>query len=189
MKNSITALLFVFISTMAVAAQDFDESKPRTIGGETQREKQEKQTTCSEFAFGAGCMGFSLGPAFGTVNSTFVAGPVGALSYFLIDRLALQVGGAALFSSSVNNYYVGPAIAYYFGPFSGYLIKVAYGADRHFFRGSVEAEGWSYGPSAGVMTNLVGRIYWGIAISYVTFAIDSYRQSEWQWSPVIFIPF
>ncbi len=177
--------LMSLVSVAAVTAQDFDENKPLTIGAE----HAEKKRTCTDFAFGAGCVGFSLGPAFGSVNSTLVWGGYGVFSYFLIDRLALQAGGGALFSSAVNNYYVGPALAYYIGPFSGYLFKVSYGADRHFFRGNLQADGWSHGPSVGLMTNLIGRIYWGISISYVTFAIDNYSQSEWQWAPVVFIPF
>jgi hypothetical protein len=185
LKKLLIFSLMSFAAVASAAAQDFDENKPRTITTEV----AEKKPTCTDFAFGAGCMGFSLGPAFTSVNSSLLWGGYGIFSYFLIDRLALQAGGGAMFSSAVNNYYLGPALTYYIGPFSGYLFKISYGADRHFFRGDLQADGWSYGPSIGLMTQLVGRIYWGISISYVTFAIDDYRQSDWQWSPVVFIPF
>lgn len=175
----------MFVLVAGVSAQDFDENKPRTV----RAEREDSRPDCNRFAFGAGCMGFSLGPSLGTVNGNFAGGAYGILSYFVFDRLALEGRGGAVFSSGQNVYHVGPALTYYIGPFSGYLFNVSYGVSRDFFRGTINTEGWSYGPWAGIMTNLIGRVYWGVAVGYTTYAIEGYRQSEWQWSPVVFIPF
>lgn len=185
MRKKIILLGTVLFCVANLAAQDFDENRPRTV----RAERADDRRSCNEFAFGAGCMGFSLGPSLGAINGNFAGGAYGILSYFIIDRLAAEARGGAVFSSSTNAYHVGPALTYYIGPFSGYLFNVSYSVSRDFFRGTISADGWSYGPWAGIMTNLIGRVYWGVAVGYTTYAIEGYRQSEWQWSPVVFIPF
>lgn len=175
-------IFFLLACTCAsITAQDYSPGAKRPPADE--------KPSCQEFPFGQGCLAASVGPAFGSINTTLVYGFFGGASYFVVDRLALGLGGSALFSSSVNNYAFGPMATYYIGPFSGYLFNVSVGASRQIFRGSVSGEGWSYGPSVGLMTNLAGRVYWGISVGYSTFVLDEYRKSDWSWSPIVFIPF
>lgn len=184
------AFMLLLLAAAPLTAQDYDDDTAVPAEVKPARPRREaRRPTCSEFAFGQGCMGFSLGPSIGTINSQVALGGYGILSYFVVDRLALEGRGGGVFSSNQNNYHVGPAMSYYVGPFSGYLFNLSYSISRDFFTGKISAEGWSYGPWAGIMTNLVGRIYWGVAVGYTTYQIEGFRESQWQWSPVVFVPF
>ncbi len=189
MLKPFAIIAFLFATTLVIA-QDFDSDEETSPQAQPARPRREaRRPTCGEFAFGQGCMAFSIGPSIGAINSQVAIGGYGILSYFMVDRLALEGRGGGVFSSDQNNYHVGPAMTYYVGPFSGYLFNVSYSISRDFFTGKIGAEGWSYGPWAGLMTNLVGRVYWGIAVGYTTYQIEGFRESQWQWSPVVFIPF
>jgi hypothetical protein len=171
----------------ALAAQDFDENRPRTIASE---QTAERKPNCSEFAFAAGCMGLGVGPVISTDSKGLVYGAGASFSYFVFDRLGAGLNGGAIFGSGYQDYSVGPALTYYIGPFGGYLLTPSLSASRHFVRGDVNYEGWAYGPSLGLMTNLFGRIYWGVSVGYFTYQAPGYKTtSEWSFSPVVFIPF
>lgn len=182
-------LVYSFISiasAASVAAEDFDESKPQTI----QTEQGEKKPGCSDFAFGAGCLGFSLGPVISSDSKGLVYGAGAGLTYFIIDRLGAGLNGGAIFGSGYQDYSVGPALTYYIGPFGGYLLTPSLSASKHFVRGDVNYEGWAYGPSLGLMTNLFGRVFWGISAGYYTYQVAGYKTtSDWSFAPVVFIPF
>lgn len=150
---------------------------------------EEKKSNCMVFAFGQGCTGFGLGPVISSDGKGVVYGGGANFTYFLIDRLGAGVGGGAIFGSGYQDYSVGPSLTYYIGPFGGYLLTPSLSATRHFLRGSINAEGWAYGPSIGLMANLVGRVYWGISVGYYTYQVSGYKSSDWSWSPVVFIPF
>lgn len=184
MKKGIllAGILFAASITLPASAQGF--------AGKVAAESEEaRKPSCQEFPFGQGCMALGVGLAFGSVDAKPIYGLGAGFSYFLIDRLAAELNGGALFSSSVNNYYIGPALTYYIGPFAGFLFNVSVGANRQFLTGEISGQGWSYGPSVGLMTNLVGRIYWGISVRYLTVDVAGYKSSDWSWSPVVFIPF
>lgn len=176
----------MFVLVAGVSAQDFDENKPRTV----RAEREDARPDCNRFAFGAGCMGFSLGPVISSDSKGLVYGAGAGFTYFLIDRLGAGVNGGAIFGSGYQDYSVGPSLTYYIGPFSGYLLTASLGASRHFVRGDFNYEGWAYGPSVGLMTNLFGRVFWGISVGYITYQVSGYKTtSDWSFSPVVFIPF
>lgn len=186
-----TLVLFtLFLATYPAIAQDSDGDEEIQANVRPQRSRREpRQPTCGEFAFGQGCVGFGLGPVISSDGKGIVYGAAAGLNYFVIDRLALGVNAGAIFASSYRDYSVGPGVTYFIGPFAGYLITPSYSATKHFLQGSISAEGWAYGPSIGVMTNLVGRIYWGISVGYYTYEVAGYKSSDWSWSPTVFIPF
>lgn len=144
---------------------------------------------CARFPFGQGCLGFGVGPVISTQNSDFVYGVSGGLSYFLIDRLAVALNGGAVFVKSDKDYSVGPALTYYIGPVAGYMITASVGARKHFLRGSVNVDGWSYGPSLGAMARFFGPAYLGLSVGYYTSVFNGQSVSEWSWSPAVFVPF
>ncbi|AFM14747.1 hypothetical protein [Turneriella parva] len=185
---------FAFVTLLLAAApliaQDFESEEEVQAQVKPARPRREaRRPTCGEFAFGQGCLGFGLGPVISSDGKGLVYGAAAGLNYFVIDRLSLGVNAGAIFAPSYRDYSVGPALTYFIGPFGGYLFTPSYSATKHFLRGSINAEGWAYGPSIGVMTNLVGRIYWGISVGYYTFQVEGYKSSDWSWSPTVFIPF
>jgi len=189
MLKPFALMAFLFAPTLVIA-QDFDgdeESLPQAQPARPRREA--RRPTCGEFAFGQGCVGFGLGPVISSDSKGIVYGAAAGLNYFVINRLSLGVNAGAIFASSYRDYSVGPALTYFVGPFGGYLLTPSYSATKHFIQGSINAEGWAYGPSIGLMTNLVGRIYWGISVGYYTFQVEGYKSSDWSWSPTVFIPF
>jgi len=147
------------------------------------------EKTCADNPFMSGCMAFGLGPVLGSDGKGVVYGGAAGFTYFLVDRLGAGVGAGAIFGSGYQDYSVGPSLTYYIGPFAGYLLTPGVSARRHFLRGSITAEGWAYGPSIGLMANLIGRVYWGISVGYFTYEVAGYKSSDWSWSPVVFIPF
>lgn len=175
---------FLFASLPLLAVEQVN---PRSEA-ELPAEKTET-SDCARFPFGRGCLGFGVGPVISTQNSDFVYGVSAGLSYFVIDRLALGLNGGAVFVKSDKDYSVGPALTYYIGPIAGYMITASVGARKHFLRGSVSAEGWSYGPALGAMTRFFGPAYLGISIGYYTSVFNGYTHSEWSWSPAVFVPF
>jgi hypothetical protein len=148
-----------------------------------------KAPDCNRFPFGKGCLAFGFGPLISSDGKDLIYGAGATLSYFLLDRLALAANGGAVFGNGFQDYSIGPALAYYIGPFGGYLITPSFGATRHFLRGNISHEGWAYGPSVGLMTRFFGRAYWGISVGYITYEVAGYKSSDWSWSPVVFIPF
>lgn len=122
-------------------------------------------------------MGFGLGPVISSDGKGIVYGAAAGLNYFVIDRLSLGVNAGAIFASTYRDYSVGPALTYFVGPFGGYLLTPSYSA-KHFIQGSINAEGWAYGLLIGLMTNLVGRIYWGISVGYYTFQVEAYKEQR-----------
>lgn len=171
------------LPTIAGAEDSIGDSLPRPGRGE------EKPSDCMRFAFGQGCTGFSLGPVISSDGKGLVYGAGAGFTYFLLDRLGAGLNAGAIFGTGYQDYSVGPGLTYYIGPFGGYLLTPSLSATRHFLRGSINAEGWAYGPSIGLMSNLFGRVYWGISVGYFTYEVSGYKSSDWSWSPVVFIPF
>ncbi len=186
--------VLLVMSLLLVAApvmpQDYEEGDERQSEVRPARPRREaRRPTCGEFPFGQGCLGFGLGPVISSDGKGLVYGAGAGLNYFVIDRLSLGLNAGAIFASAYRDYSVGPAVTYFIGPFAGYLFTPSYSARKHFIQGSINTEGWAYGPSIGVMTNLVGRIFWGISVGYYTFEVEGYKSSDWSWSPTVFIPF
>ncbi len=183
-------LIFFLAVVTALGAQPYEAEEEVPIEVKpTRARRADRRPTCGEFAFGQGCLGFGLGPVISSDGKGLVYGAAAGLNYFLIDRLALGLNAGAIFASSYRDYSVGPALTYFIGPFGGYLLTPSYSATKHYLQGSISAEGWAYGPSIGLMTNLVGRIYWGISVGYYTYQVEGYKSSDWSWSPTVFIPF
>ncbi|MBL8034272.1 MAG: hypothetical protein JNJ69_11255 [Leptospiraceae bacterium] len=182
-KTIISAFAVLWLLSPLAAQEEESEYRRETA------KRPKAQADCSEHPFGAGCMGFGLGPVISSDGKGVVYGAGANFTYFLIDRLGAGVHGGAIFGSGYQDYSVGPGITYYIGPFGGYLLTPSLTATRHFLRGDFNVEGWSYGPSIGLMARLTGPIYWGISVGYYTFQVPGYKSSDWSWSPVIFIPF
>lgn len=181
----ITFLLPLFISPLVGATEVLESEESRAL------EKQDTPTAlhCQEFPFGAGCMASGLGPMIATDSKGLVYGAAANFTYFVANRLGASLGGGAIFASTYQDYSVGPALTYYIGPFAGYMLTPSISATKHYIRGSANLEGWAYGPSIGILTNLFGRVYWGISFGYYTYDVAGYKSSDWNWSPVVFIPF
>lgn len=186
--RKITFLQFLLMLglTLPIGAQEDDigAGLPRPGG-----DREDRATNCNRFPFGQGCMGFGLGPVISSDGKGVVYGAGGNFTYFVYDRLGAGLGGGAIFGSGYQDYSVGPALTYYIGPFGGYLLTPSLSASRHFLRGDLNVEGWAYGPSIGLMSNLFGRVFWGISVGYYTYQVAGYKSSDWSWSPVVFIPF
>jgi hypothetical protein len=153
--------------------------------------KKETGPDCHIFPFGKGCMGFGLGPLISSDGQGLVYGAGARFTYFLFDRFGVGPTAGAIFGSGYQDYSVGTGATYFIGPFAGYLLTPSFGVTRHFLRGNYSMDGWAYGPSIGLMSNLFGRVYWGISVGYYTYSFPSagYKSSDWSWSPVVFIPF
>lgn len=185
-----------FLSTLKINAEAA-KGEAHSTDVEAQKETHapvadsatQRRLRCQEFAFGAGCQGFGFGPVVTSDKSGAVYGLSASYTYFLFERLGAGLGGGMLFGSTYKQYSIGPSLTYFIGPFAGYLLTPSFGATKYYLRGGVDAEGWSYGPSVGLMSNLFGRVYWGISVGYYTFVVGSSKTSEWSWSPAVFIPF
>jgi len=169
----------------SVLAQDYDDKGIETVTTSA----VPKAPDCNRFLFGKGCLGFGFGPLITSDGKDLIYGAAVSLSYFMLDRLALAANGGAVFGGGLQDYSIGPALAYYIGPFGDYLITPSISATRHFLRGTINAEGWAYGPSVGLMTRFFGRAFWGLSVGYFTYEVAGYKSSDWSWSPVVFIPF
>jgi len=186
-KARITFLLWLpFVAAPLVAAPEtFESEEARAL------EKQDTPTAsrCRESPFASGCMGSGFGPVISSDSQGLVYGAAANFTYFIANRLGASLGGGAIFASTYQDYSAGPALTYYIGPFAGYILTPSISATKHYIRGSANLEGWAYGPSIGILTNLFGRVYWGISFGYYTYDIAGYKSSDWNWSPVVFIPF
>ncbi|GAB4439584.1 MAG: hypothetical protein OHK0011_22170 [Turneriella sp.] len=184
-KYLLSLVAVAFLSLQPAKAQDKDDEGLDTVTVSA----VPKAPDCNHFPFGKGCSAFAFGPLITSDGKDLIYGAGAGLSYFVLDRLALAANGGAVFGNGFQDYSIGPALTYYIGPFGGYLITPSVSATRHFLRGNTSAEGWAYGPSVGLMMRLFGRAYWGISVGYLTFAVAGYKSSDWNWSPVVFIPF
>lgn len=181
-------VLVILLPVTHVAAEEIEEmGEPAVTSPEQTRGQSEPD--CDRFAFAQGCMGFNLGPVLSSDGKGLVYGAAAGYTYFVYDRLGLGLNGGAIFGSDYQDYSVGPGLTYYIGPFAGYMLTPSVGISRHFIRGSIVTEGWAYGPSIGLMSNLFGRVYWGISVGYYTFQVEGYKSSDWSWSPVVYMPF
>jgi hypothetical protein len=188
-RLSIWLLLLAVIGT-TISAQDSESEEGRIPGAVyVDTRPKSRAQDCETFAFAQGCLGFNLGPVLSSDGKGLVYGAAAGLTYFMIDRLGLGLNGGAIFGSGYQDYSVGPGLTYYLGPFAGYLITPSFGVTRHYLRGNLNAEGWAYGPSIGLMSNLFGRVFWGISVGYYTYQVEGYKSSDWSWSPVVYMPF
>ncbi len=148
---------------------------------------EEKKSNCNTSPYASGCMGLGIGPV---ISADGKGGGAGAtFTYFIMERVGLSANTGAVFFPGQQNYSVGPALTYFVGPFAGYLLTPSLSATRHFIRGDLNAEGWSYGPSIGLLTRLSGPIFWGISLGYYTYQIAGFKASDWSISPVVFASF
>ena len=125
----ISAFAVLWLLSPLAAQEEESEYRRETA------KRPKAQADCSEHPFGAGCMGFGLGPVISSDGKGVVYGAGANFTYFLIDRLGAGVHGGAIFGSGYQDYSVGPGITYYIGPFGGYLLTPSLTATRHFLRG------------------------------------------------------
>lgn len=165
-------------------AQDTDDESTRSVTTSAVPHAPD----CNRFPFGKGCLAFGFGPLITSDGKDLIYGAGAGLSYFVLDRLAIAANGGAVTGNGYQDYFAGPALVYYIGPFADFLIAPSLSATRHFLRGNTSVEGWAYGPSVGLMTRFFGPAYWGISVGYLTYDVEGYKSSDWSWSPIVFIP-
>ena len=189
MRNFIVVLFFGWIMATSLASANANAPDANTADMAIDRDTPDRAENCQLNPFASGCMFFGLGPVLTSDGNQMIYGVASNFGYFVFNRFSVGVHASALFSSAYNLYGVGPGAAYYIGPYGGWLFSIGYSITKDYFRGAVNVDGISYGPSISAMRQLVGRVFMGIAVSYSTFEIPGYKSSDWNWSPVIFIPF
>lgn len=179
-------LFWLLVAFLPALAKEIPPPQEREKGSS---ENTAQVSDCNRFPFGKGCLVFGFGPLITSDGRDIIYGVGANLNYLIVDRLALGASGGAVFGGSLQNYSLGPALTYFIGPFGDYLFTPSLSATRHFLRGRINAEGWAYGPSLGLLSRFFGRAYWGISVGYITYEVAGYKSSDWTWSPVVFVPF